>query len=357
MRRAEDRRARFARALSHTPGSAPLRDFLAHRTVEERLKARLGVSGESELLDALNADFFYLPGRDLSQNEGYLPLWKKAAPLCGERRVCPLGITFARGAGSHKFMVDEAADGPLRTATSVADVLRLPLPAAADFDFSVLAQAAEEGKGRIRVGGLWTGIMGDSYRLMGFERFLFSMAEQPQLVAALIDRMTDMYLQLNDKCFTQLKGSLDIWFFGNDFGSQNGMLLSPDMWRDFFYRPVQRLCALARRHGLAVMMHSCGGIAPIIGDLIDAGVQILDPVQLTARGMDAPGLCERFGDSLVFHGGIDTQGVLVSGTPADVSAHVAAVSAALGKKGGYILAPSQVLGPDIPTDNALAMYA
>ena len=149
-------RARFSAACAHGTPDRPPVDYLAHPETDRNLRAALGVNSECDLLDRLGADFFYLPGRDISQNEGALPFYKH--------------------------------------------------------------------RDRVRIGGLWTSILGDSYRMVGFQNFLCAMAAEPELVHTLVDRMTEMYLELNDAYFTALKGRLEVWFFGNDFGSQEALL-------------------------------------------------------------------------------------------------------------------------------------
>lgn len=147
-----------------------------------------------------------------------------------------------------------------------------------------------------------------------------------------------------------------MWFFGNDFGSQEALLFSRDMWAEFFLENLKRLTALAHGHGIKVMMHSGGAIAELIPLLIEAGVDILDPIQVTAKGMVPAEIKARFGDGLLFHGGIDTQQILPFGTREQVEAHVRHTLATLGRDGGYIFAPSQILGPDVPTENIITMY-
>lgn len=334
-------------------------DYLAHPATDVRLRRHFGIETERELLDALNCDFFYLPGRDISQNEGILPFYKHRdnLPMTANERTCPLGIRWQRGAYDSKFAVDEAISGPFdNPAASSRDILHHNWPKAKDFDFSPLLEIAEKNGDRTRIGGLWTGIMGDSYRMHGFENFLLNLAMNPDMAHTLIDRMTEMYLELNDAYFSTLKGNLEIWFFGNDFGSQEGLLLSVDMWADFFFENIRKLCDLAHSHGLQVMMHSCGAISELIPLLIEAGVDILDPIQVTAKGMIPEQMATQFGGQITFHGGIDTQQVLPTATPAQVADHVRKTIAALGATGRYILAPSQILGPDIPVENIVAMY-
>lgn len=333
-------------------------DYLAHKSADSKLKAHLGLNSERELLDYLGCDFFYLPGRDISQNEGGLPFYRgKLPPMTETERVCPLGIRWRRGAYDSKFTVDEAISGPLqKQALTTREILEFPWPEAGDYDFSPLLSEAEANADRIRIGGLWTGIMGDSYRMCGFENFLINIAMNPEVIHALVDRMTDMYLELNDKYFSTLKGKMELWFFGNDFGSQESLLMGKDMWADFFFENIKNLCALAHSYNLKVMMHSCGAISDLIPLLIEAGVDILDPIQVTAKGMNPANLAEMFGGKITFHGGIDTQGILPRGTVEDVRNHVCEVVDALAPTRRYIFAPSQILGPDIPVENILSMY-
>ena len=104
------------------------------------------------------------------------------------------------------------------------------------------------------------------------------------------------------------------------------------------------------------MMHSCGAISEIIPDIIEAGVDILDPIQVTATGMKPQSLADKFGGKIVFHGGVDTQQVLPNCTPQEVANHAREVMETLNQNGGYIFAPSQILSPDISVENILAMY-
>jgi uroporphyrinogen decarboxylase len=332
-------------------------DYLAHRETNDKLKRQLNLSSEQELLDFLHCDFFYLPGRDISQNEGAVPFYKGNLAFTETERTCPLGIRWKRGAYESKFSVDSAISGPLdKPDLTVEDILAFPWPKAADFDFSPLLDIAKLNSNRTRIGGLWTGIMGDSYRMHGFQNFLLNLAMNPEVIHALIDRMTEMYLELNDKYFATLKGNMEIWFFGNDFGSQESMLMSQEMWLDFFYPNIQKLCALAHSYNLKVMMHSCGAIEPLIPHLIEAGVDILDPVQVTAKGMIPAELAHKYGGKITFHGGIDTQNILPFGKAEDVRRHVVETVEALAPTGRYIFAPSQILGSDIPLENIITMY-
>lgn len=331
-------------------------DYMGHYETDRRLKEYFGVDTEVELLDILGSDFFYLPCRDLSQREGFMKYYNKQLRVDETERTCALGIRWQREVGEHKFSVDEAISSPLSDLKTTAQLEEYPWPVPEDFDFSPLLKECDDNKERIIVGGFWTGIMGDSYRLHGFQNFLLNIALQPELIGALIDKLTDVYFDLNRALFETLQGKMDVWFFGNDFGGQNGLLISREMWRTFFFKNIKKLTGLAHDYGLKVMMHSCGAIIELIPDLIESGVDILDPVQVSADGMDLVRLKEDFGKKIIFHGGVDTQQLLPYGSPQDVRMAVEDIKRTLGFTGGYILAGSQLLGPDIPIENILSMY-
>lgn len=350
-----DTRTRFASTLAHEALDYPMVDYIAERSTDRRLRLFLDSETEESLLDTVGSEFYYLPGRDISQNEGFMPFYRgPELPITDSERTCPFGIRFSRGAYDSKFSVDHAISGPLENATTVADIVSHPWPKPSHFEYAPIVEIAESHRDRILVGGLWSGILGDVVRLYGFERFLTDIALSPKVVHALIDTVTDVYLELNEMLFSLLDGLLDVFFFGNDFGTQNGLLMSVDMWREFYFENTRKLCSLAHSHGLAVMMHSCGAVSPLIDDLIEAGVDILDPVQTSAVGMEPAVLAERFGGRIVFHGGIDTQHVLPTATPREAEEHAGDIAATFGR--GYIACGSQLYGPDIPLENIVAVY-
>jgi uroporphyrinogen decarboxylase len=190
----------------------------------------------------------------------------------------------------------------------------------------------------------------------GFQNFLMNIALNPELIQTLVNKMTDFYMEMNERIFSALKGKIDIWFWGNDYGGQSGLLFNETMFESIFLPNIMRLNNLAHNHGLKVMMHSCGSIVDLIPTLIDSGVDILDPIQVTADNMEPEKLKDKFGDAIVFHGAIDTQQVLPSESPEGVYQHAEQTLEILGKNGGYIFAPSQILQPDVPAENIDAMY-
>ena len=279
----ESSRSVFESAVRHRiPSRLPV-DYVASRDFDDRIRRHLGVSTERELLDALGCDFYYLSVRDISQNETVAPIYRGPALRADERyRVCPLGIRYLRGQYDWKFGADECVGGALDRAESPQDVLRHRLPRPEWFDVEALGSECEEFGERVIIGGFWTAIFGNAYRLYGFERFLMDMALRPEVIKTLIASLTDFYLELDERLFAALKGKMDIFYFGNDFGSQQGLLFSEAMWTEFFAESYRKIIDLAHHHGLTVMVHSCGSIADILPHFVELGVDIIDPVQTAA---------------------------------------------------------------------------
>jgi uroporphyrinogen decarboxylase len=127
------------------------------------------------------------------------------------------------------------------------------------------------------------------------------------------------------------------------------------MYRRFFKDRFAAYCELAHRYGLKTMYHTCGNVAPLVGDFVDAGLDILQSLQPRAMGEQLAWLKKEYGSRLAFQGGIDIQGVLPRGTPQEVAAHVQSRAAILGEGGGYIFGTAHSILPDTPTENILAL--
>jgi uroporphyrinogen decarboxylase len=150
-------------------------------------------------------------------------------------------------------------------------------------------------------------------------------------------------------------GRIDLLRIADDIGTQQGLMFSPQVFREMFAPRITRIIDMAHSHGVKVMFHSCGAIVPLIDDIIACGADILDPLQACAMGMDPQTLKERFGSRICLHGGIDTQHLLPNGSPDQVAAETGRVTSILAKGGGAIIAPCHVVQMDVPTCNLEAM--
>ena len=204
-------------------------------------------------------------------------------------------------------------------------------------------------------GGVWASIFTRARQMMGEEKFLISMYENPDLISALIDRITEFFLELNKVYFDSCAKFLDIFYLGSDFGTQNSLFMSRELFCRFFKYNLKRLTDHAKSYGLKVMYHTCGAVSEIIPDLIECGIDILDPIQVSAANMDPSSLAGKFKNKIAFHGGISTQTTLPFSKPEVVRNEVIRTIETLGPL-GYIAAPDQDMIGDIPVENIEIMF-
>ena len=210
--------------------------------------------------------------------------------------------------------------------------------------------------GRAVAGGVWASLFTQSRALLGEERFLCSLYDEPELVSALVTRITDMYISWNEAYLKSCGEYIDIYYFGSDFGTQSSMFISEKHYVRFFKENMRRIIENAKKYVEVVMFHTCGAVFDIIGHLIDIGVDILDPVQADAAKMSPEILAESdYKGRICFHGGVSTQAALPFGTPEEVSGQVRKTIRLLGPS-GLIIGPDQDMIGDVPVENIDAMY-
>ena len=194
------------------------------------------------------------------------------------------------------------------------------------------------------------------WRLRGMEQAMLDMAEEPELAAEMFDRCADFACQLSEAACQRF--ALDWLWAGDDVASQQSLMMGPASWRKLIKAPLKRVFDVGTRRGLWVAYHCCGALRPIIPDLIEMGLHVLNPMQCNCRGMDARELKREFGRHLTFMGGVDTQELLPRATADKVrraTRQLLDIMTADG--GGYILAASHTIPPETPFDNIFAMYA
>ncbi len=194
--------------------------------------------------------------------------------------------------------------------------------------------------------------------LYRMDNFLEMLAGEPRRVHAFLDRLTELHLSNLDRFLNAVGSYIDVVLFGDDLGAQNGPLLSPQMYREFFKPRHKLLWNRAKQLApVKVMLHCCGSVRALLPDMIDAGLDTINPVQIACRGMDAAGLKRDFGRDITFWGGgCDTQEVLPKGTPQLIRAHVREQIAILSPGGGFIFQQVHNILPDMPIENVLAMF-
>lgn len=192
--------------------------------------------------------------------------------------------------------------------------------------------------------------------IRGFDLFLEDLIERPAFAEELLDRITDVEIAIAENFLAAVGEHLDVFAFKDDLGTQSGPLISPAMFRRIFKPRMRRyLDAVRSRTKAKIWFHSCGSAWFAIPDLIDLGIEILNPVQVAAKHMDPSRLKREFGENLSFWGAIDTQQVLPFGTPEDVAAEVRQRIGQLAPGGGYVLASVHNIEADVPARNLWTM--
>ena len=253
--------------------------------------------------------------------------------------------------GTYSMFVETA----VWSAETVDDLEKHNWPSPDIFDYSVMAEQCERyPEHAIMFEG--SDLFTRPCILRGMENMMLDMVMRPEMAHYVIDKFTTFYCEDLARALEATNGGFQLYCEWSDFGAQEGLLMSIPMWREFVAPYLKRLIDVCRSGGVKFMLHSCGAVRELIPDFLAIGVDILDPIQVMAKGMDPAGLKRDFGDKLSFHGGIDTQSTLPFGTPEDVSREVVDRVATLGAGGGYIIAPSHNIQPDTSPDNILAMY-
>ena len=202
--------------------------------------------------------------------------------------------------------------------------------------------------------GMWSPFFHKVSDFFGMENYFVKMYTNPQIVEAVTSHIVDFYVEANKRFFEVLGDNADIFFFGNDFGTQQDLLLSPDLFKKFVLPGFKRLIEVAKDYDKKVLLHSCGSIYKVIPLLIDAGIDALHPLQAKARNMEPEKLASEFKNDIAFVGGVDTQQLLVNATPKEVKEEVYRLKDIFG--GNYIVSPShEALLPNVPLENTLAM--
>ena len=191
------------------------------------------------------------------------------------------------------------------------------------------------------------------------DNFFMLLAGEPERAHRFLDKLMEIHLRNLDRFLRTVAPHIDIIMFGDDLGMQSGPQVSPAMYREYFKPRERTMWQLVKQRAphLRIQLHCCGGVRELLPDLIDAGLDAINPVQITCRGMDAAGLKRDFGRQLTFWGGgCDTRDVLIKGTPAQVRDHVRKLIEIWRPGGGFVFQQVHNILADVPPANVVAMY-
>jgi len=361
-------RKRVSTALEHEkPDRIPI-DFWAVEAVKESLKRLLDIQKEEVLLKRLGVDIRRIDSRYIGPKER-----DSRKPKCGghedsmrkgqyDSYTNIFGIGFEEIEG--KLMKElQLSFWPLRDVRDISQVEEYGWPSADWFDRSKIKSGIE----RLNSSGeYWIqydqkgyqGVFETAWAMRGFEQFLMDLIVNPELACKIMDKIAEFQIEDILRTLEAAEDRIDMVYISDDIGGQDGMIVSPQIWREYVRPREERIIKSIKDNysSVRIMYHSCGSIIPVVKDLLEIGVDILNPLQLRAKAMNPGELKRRYGDRLCFHGGMDLQRILPYGTEREIRVEVKRLIDILGEQGGYIFGPSEFIQPDTSPGNILAMY-
>lgn len=363
-------RERAMAALNHRqPDRVPV-DLGATRATSivlggyEKLKALLGVEGENritstmmqivdvdeKILNIFDTDFrpLYMSSPDKGRDEftsenSYVDEW---------------GVERVRFEGGIYY---DQTKYPLSGDISIRDITRYPWPDPHDKGrirgLKDRAKKMRQGSEHAVVLCLPPAFIHPSQYLRGFEDWYVDIAINQELACALFDTILEINMETCRQVLDAVGSDIDVVYTSDDLGMQDNLCMPAETYRKLIKpRHKKYFSLLHEKTDAKVFLHTCGAVAPIVGDLIEIGVDILNPVQVSARGMDPAHLKRAFGKDIAFWGAIDTHRLLPHGTVEEVGRGVERMIDILGGDGGFVVAPVHNIQPDVPAENVAAMY-
>ena len=342
-------RERVLRAVRHQETDRVPLFYRDVPEVDARLRRDLGLGSRDELLELLQIDFRWVEpvyvGPSLEDE------------TTGHRRDI-WGVEYRWIEAGHGGQWEPVAF-PLAEVEDPAALDDYPWPKLEWFDF----EAVDAQLQRYRDYAIMTapgvaspGVLNTVQFLLGMERTLTDILVNRDFLHALAERILAFNLEFIERLYEVAGERIDFFRIGEDYGMQRGLLFGKPQWCEFVRPTLIAMSRIPKRHGSYYYQHTCGAVRDLIPELIDVGVDILDPLQVKAAGMDPAELKAEFGERLCFSGGVDEQELLPRGTPKQVARAVRDLLEVMSPGGGFILGPTHNFQADIPTENILAIY-
>ncbi len=334
----------------HKFGYARIREMMGLPPKEGIILDRMSqcVISDEDLLEAWGIDFRWL-----------IPNWVQIEEIDEDHYRNLFGVLF-RNSGDYFSVYDAPLKGKEIDAIDTYKWPNLHDPAM----FAGLRERAEHLHNNtdyvIGADGIKGGIFQTSLELRGYDQLYMDFYLEPDFAHALLDKVTNCYKEMYTDYLREVGEYVQIVYLTDDFGSQNSMLMSSDMWETFMKPRQADLIAHIKTLAphVKVMFHTDGSVLPIIDGMIDMGVDILNPVQTSVEELkDTRALNDQYGERIAFHGAIDVQNIMVNANPDQIREEVNLRLCDLGKGGGYIIATCHNIGYDIPPENLKAFYA
>jgi uroporphyrinogen decarboxylase len=323
-------------------------DYWGTSEITSRLKRELGCAGDRELWERLGVDkLIHLVPRHPRATEDTWHLQSHFSVWHIGTRTVP----YADGLGCY----EEVVEPPLAAATSVREIEQFDWPDPGEWDLAGLREQCEAWRDYPLLAGSCE-LFYLHCRLRGMEQALEDLIAHPDIADSILEHIAAIDLALTRRILDEVGESLLFSYVAEDLGTQESLIMSPRLFRRFLKPRMARMIDLVHSYGVKVFHHDDGAMRPLLPDLIEIGIDLLNPIQWRCRGMERETLARDFGGRIVFHGGIDNQHTLPFGGAGDVRRQVRDNIAIFRDTKGYIVAPCHNLQANTPTANVLALY-
>lgn len=338
---------RVLAAVNHKTSDRTAITFDAEKEVYNLLYAHFATDSKRELFDKLNCDtWMILP-------DGFIP--RLTGGLNGEK-VDIWGCKYTQAHYSGGYY-DEISFNPLAGKNELSDIDNWQAPTLDKVSFNHFTAGAEENSNRAVIGVFTHGAYFIATDVRGLENLMMDFALNPKYAHKLIDKISQSKYAYLENMLEDYGDGIDIVYMADDYCSQQAPLFSPADFKKFVVPYMSKVVEIAHKHGKKFLLHCCGAVRPLLPMIIDAGVDMLEPIQIRATGMEPERLKRDFGKDLCFYGGLDLQQILCKATPQQVSDEVKRLIDILGQDGGYVFGPGHTyIQIDAPLENILAMY-
>lgn len=348
-------RKRVLAILNNEPVDRMPVDLWYTGEVDASLKPYFKVTDDFELYRAMNLDkiVWLFPGYKNPSADKFTGS-QVGAQAVGERTAwgVPLKPIQSGEAIYHEF-----GTAPLKEYDSTAMLDKYEFwPNPDYFDYQGSLELAKKASSTYATIGPWISFFEVYCQMRGLEQSLMDLLTNESLASEILDRIEDCQTKMLKKYLQVLGEHLDLVFISDDMGMQQSLLVSPSIWKTFFQARMKRWCDLIHSHNKKVFYHSDGAVEPLIPYLLDCGIDVFNPIQHACPGMDTAELKMKYGNRVVFHGGIDNQSVLPFGKPEDVRIETQKCLDTLGCDGkGYIVCSCHNVQAGTPVENIIAM--
>ncbi|MFP4383337.1 MAG: uroporphyrinogen decarboxylase family protein [Spirochaetia bacterium] len=339
-----EQRSRVLQALHRENEDYIPFDFILCPSLYEQFKTK---TGETDYREFYDIPVRFIEAPQTGNRNKFFGYFKEDP---GKLTIDNFGVGSKPGSLAHF----SAMVHPMESMQKLSEFKEYPYPVPEDWDWSAFEtnSARLKENGRVVAAGLAMTIFEIAWYMRGMDRFMMDMMTEPELAEYHMDRITE----IRCRSAAEYAGrGADILFLGDDVATQRGMMMSPEMWRRFLKPRLREVIRCAKKINPEIMIdyHSDGDASEIVGELIEIGVDILNPVQ--PECMDPGELKRLYGTELTFHGTIGTQTTMPFGTPDEVRWVCKKMMETVGAGGGLLLAPTHVLEPEVPWINIEAM--